>query len=1046
MKIDITSYIDKKEIEKNKDGIEEFLSDIKENSSKTFFKNPEYKASDLSQNDAIDRFTYVKPNLGVKKDESLAKSILEDINSPMNKTANDLAVIANTVSAEDLKKLEKNGYSINDTDVKTIVSVTDKIKATLAKAGVDISKIYGSSLSSEELKEITGDVAIAKQIERSLKEKDLPVNKEIMEKALDSYEKASDISKLQESTISYIVKNDIEPTISNVYLAQKSAGIKPNLTENLNDFQRDNINDLKKQIDEFLIKNGYEKTNQNIDNSKTIIANNINLTKENLDYYNELSNFEKLESTQIIDKLVSAVMDGKSPESAYILTGYSYSELAIKDYEIINSAEVEDLEYVIEENKDVTISNLADSIKQRQDESRETTRINNKEIIADKDLKILMAKRQLEEVRLMMTIDANYKLLKQGVALDTKPLEEIVDELKNLEQEYYDSIFKEKAVSSEKIDRFEATNFAIEELKNQPSAILGRVDKVLTINELNEIGDKEFVDFKRVNENYEKVMTQPMAQIGDSIKKAFSNSNYLLENLGLDVNEENLRAVRILGYNSEDVTIENIEKVRDIDIKIQNTFKNLTPNVTVEIIQRGINPLDIPIEDLNNMVSTIAKEVGPTKQDKFSEYLWKLEKNSDISPEERKSYIGIYRLISQVEKTDGSVVGMVLKQDQKVTMRNLLTAIRSKNKLDMDYEIDDDFNGVDSKYTNAIDKQIEEGIVLNANKAELVRIKVNNIVDEYLNSNKLSGKLISNWQDMNLDDLKKEISKENEEHFSENTKLENEYFEEVKNDFIKVLSTKDEVIDMLEKYDMPCNLINLLGARSLRQPDKVLDMLFNGDFSEIEKVQKMKEEIIRRFGESIKEPKEMADAQEELADLAEHAMDDMLVENKTITAKELKSYRIMASSLKIMAKQSREEAYVIPVDTADGVAGIKLRIVRTSEEKGMVNLLFKANSNFKVASSLKVIGDNVGGMIASDNNEIVDKIKKSLDVIKNKLPFDDNKIQIDIAYSENLDLNKFDNSKITSEYDWKQNEKESKPQTKVLYNVAEILVKQFSDL
>ena len=62
------------------------------------------------------------------------------------------------------------------------------------------------------------------------------------------------------------------------------------------------------------------------------------------------------------------------------------------------------------------------------------------------------------------------------------------------------------------------------------------------------------------------------------------------------------------------------------------------------------------------------------------------------------------------------------------------------------------------------------------------------------------------------------------------------------------------------------------------------------------------------------------------------------------------------------------------------------------------------------------------------------------------MPFDENKIQIDIAYSENLDLNKFDNSKVTSEYDWKQNEKESKPQTKVLYNVAEILVKQFSDL
>ena len=143
MKIDITNYIEKNDLEKNKDGIEGFVSNSKHNPSKTFFKNFEYKASDLSLNDEIDRFTYVKPGLGVENDDSLAKNIIKDINSPVGKTANELAVIANTVSSEDLKELEKNGYSINDTDISTIVSVTDKIKATLAKAGVDIEKIYG---------------------------------------------------------------------------------------------------------------------------------------------------------------------------------------------------------------------------------------------------------------------------------------------------------------------------------------------------------------------------------------------------------------------------------------------------------------------------------------------------------------------------------------------------------------------------------------------------------------------------------------------------------------------------------------------------------------------------------------------------------------------------------------------------------------------------------------------------------------------------------------------------------------------------------------
>ena len=52
----------------------------------------------------------------------------------------------------------------------------------------------------------------------------------------------------------------------------------------------------------------------------------------------------------------------------------------------------------------------------------------------ENNYKFLTAKRQLEEVRLMMTVDANYKLLKKGISIDTKPLEEVLVELKKLEQ------------------------------------------------------------------------------------------------------------------------------------------------------------------------------------------------------------------------------------------------------------------------------------------------------------------------------------------------------------------------------------------------------------------------------------------------------------------------------------------------------------------------------------------------------------------------------------------------------------------------------------
>ena len=71
--------------------------------------------------------------------------------------------------------------------------------------------------------------------------------------------------------------------------------------------------------------------------------------------------------------------------------------------------------------------------------------------------------------------------------------------------------------------------------------------------------------------------------------------------------------------------------------------------------------------------------------------------------------------------------------------------------------------------------------------------------------------------------------------------------------------------------------------------------------------------------------------------------------------------------------------------------------------------------------------------------------EKKEEIVK-ELPFDMNNMDLEIAFSEHIDLNKFDNGQEKSSYDWKANEEESKPQTKLLYKVAEIFVKAFSDV
>lgn len=114
------------------------------------------------------------------------------------------------------------------------------------------------------------------------------------------------------------------------------------------------------------------------------------------------------------------------------------------------------------------------------------------------------------------------------------------------------------------------------------------------------------------------------------------------------------------------------------------------------------------MSDISDTARRIKSENPDERDEKFSEFLWKLEKKNEISEEERDSYIGIYRLISQVEQSDGAVIGSLVNQGADITMKNLLTAVRVRGKSAMDYKVDDTFAGVDSVSRGIkIDSQIE---------------------------------------------------------------------------------------------------------------------------------------------------------------------------------------------------------------------------------------------------------------------------------------------------------------------------------------------------
>ena len=80
------------------------------------------------------------------RDREEKKTVIDEIEQSGSVDAGErkaqMAVLAETTSPEDYEKMQEDGFSLDDTTSNKIVTVTDKIKAQLAKAGVDISKIW----------------------------------------------------------------------------------------------------------------------------------------------------------------------------------------------------------------------------------------------------------------------------------------------------------------------------------------------------------------------------------------------------------------------------------------------------------------------------------------------------------------------------------------------------------------------------------------------------------------------------------------------------------------------------------------------------------------------------------------------------------------------------------------------------------------------------------------------------------------------------------------------------------------------------------------
>ena len=1012
-----------------------FADAVKTESSKKATGTTSFQAKEV---------TYLNP----AKEEK--KTIIDEIEQSGSMDAGErkaqMAVLAETTSPEDYKKMQEEGFSLDDTTSNKIVTVTDKIKAQLAKAGVDISA-FGDDLDFEQLAQITGSPELAAQIADSLREADLPLTDDNFKQIAETVDMADSLSPLDDGAVKYLIDNQLEPTVQNIYFARHSAsaGYMP--------AEQQDISSFLPQVKNVIASAGLEVNDDTIATSKWMLENDIPLTKENLTYAQALRQTELTTSAENVAALAAeAVSEGKSAQDAVILSGYTWMEQAQNAVDTVENATDEDLVYIVEKGLPLTLDSLREAAANRVSESTVQDADGN---YTQKGQQLLTARRQLEEIRLAMTAEANYRLLKQGISIDTEPLVKLVEQLKDQENEYYRNLLMSEGVDAtkEQVELFGEVDKKVTDMRYVPAYVLGMKDAdVSTINGVHEAGTELKTSFEKASRQYETLMTAPRADLGDSIQKAFRNVDDILNDLGMELTDENRRAVRILGYNSIDITQDSVLTMKAADEEVQRVFKNMTPAVVTQMIKRGINPLEMDFTSLNQEAESIkSEELGGEDYRKFSEYLWKMEQNHKISEEERSSYIGIYRLIRQVENTDGAAIGALIQQGAPLTMKNLLTAVRSeKRSSKMDYSVDYNFEGVSgTSKGSSITDQIEAAYQNNCLKdaSELLTPERAKVLFEQ----------DMEWENMTPEELKAVLTQAGEQ--ADESSINADYAKEQLAQLEQAANADESIYRILDKYDIPNTVSNVLAMESmLNQRNQMFRKIFgsstadhNGDDQvDAEDLEAIKQELLEEFGEAVSEPADMAVAQEKLGELAENVMKTM-INSDHVTSLDVRDMKMLSAQLSVNSILAKEEQYAVPVMVNDELMNVSVKIVRGVDKKGIVDIMMESELHGKIAATFQAKEDGIHGLIATDSEETAELFKgQTLDLSDLLGGENDDVTELHCAHIPDLDLNHFsmgafgvDAKEETqlSDSQKAENRDTYRVQTSRLYGIAEHFIK-----
>ncbi len=992
-----------------------------------------------------------------------------------------MTVMSNSMSDEDFAKLSEEGYDPGVMEPEEAVTILDTIKAELAESGNVIAG-YNDDIDIETLKKITGSEVRAQEILDAFHQYDIPVTEKNVQDALSAMEMAEQVTRqLQNGTKEdmegvkkYLLENHLSPVLENLYRAVYSGshdadvqgrGYFAETTGGYYGRKADqvDVSALQASMEKVIREAGYEVTEETLQDAAWMVETGLPLTAESFAELNHIN--------QVINEISQ---DGGTANVTDVLGQEPLLEKAVRMEQEAAAITDAAVDKVVADGDRLDLAHL--TAAQEKIESGTQGEAAGQVDASDRSV---YARRQMEEVRLYMSVQVNYRLLKQGISIDTTELSTLVENLKAAEQEIQRVLFGRPGEGSdtgsgamntgdvamtsikEMSSLFQETISKVRAIPGMPASILGELlqenktafSQNVTVEMVYETGAARQSAYAAMEERYEPLMTAPMAEYGDSIEKAFRNVDGILQEMNLETTEGNRRAVRILGYNGMELSEENIRAVKETYATVSRVIDKMTPAATLELIREGVNPLTVSMEELENHLAD--RDGGSQEEmEKYSRYLYRLEQRNEITPEEKESYIGIYRLLHQVEKRDGAAIGSLLNQGAEINFKNLLTAVRNHKRGRMDYQVDDDFGALKEEitgeggYRNSITMAIEtayreQGMTEDGGDSNGGNAKSQEADDRIAYYQKLAGDIkagltpeevseVFDAGDISLEALYDKQQEMAKTQTPETERADQAYLKEQAAEIRMAAEVSDQAVSMLLSYDIPATLDNLAAADSLLSDrggmagqvkkqaayldgqredsvseissDEVSKTADGSPYSAAGSISDLLDDAISSLQEHFTDSVSAKEAYEHLADRMEEIL-TVSAEQQTDRI-DVKEINLAWKQVSVARNMAREECYEIPMEIGGRMTSVNVRLCHSSTTENHVTITMETENFGKVSALFE--GDTMSGYIVCDRSDGLAALKQQENAFKEEMQTKDLPVsEIKFIQSDRVDINNF---------------------------------------